>query len=343
MTKSTIYLVIALVTAAVVMTDFFGWNDVASRPPRPAGKPTQAAIYAPGIVEGTTSEIQLRMEASGRIAGVYVQEGQWVRQGDLLVEIANDEHRHKVALATANLQRSQAELQKLLNGAREMERNEQVNLYEATLAEYQRAEKTWNAVQRLRESNAATVEESDHHFFRLNKLRSEVAAAKARVELINAEPRLEDVQIAQARVANATAELNAAQTQFEKTRLLAPRDGQILDVNALEGETAGPDSRQPAVIMVDSSQLFVVAYLEEYDAMRVDHTCAIRITADGLDQDVSGEIASLSPLMERKEIASLQPNELHDVRTRKARIRIIEDAKLIIGLPVDVYFEPQVR
>lgn len=347
MTKSTVYLMVALTVAAIAVADFVGWsngfNGLASRRLVAANKGVakQAGdeIYAAGIVEGTTTEIELKTETAGRIAKIFVREGQWVNQGDLLLEIANDEHRHRIELSQASLARAEAELAKLLNGARNLERDELARLYEASLAEYQRAEKAWLAIKRLEQSGATTVDEIDHHYYQLGRLRAEVAAAKARLDLINAEPRGEDVNIAKTSVATARAQLDSALVQFEKTRLIAPRRAQVLDLNAIEGETTGPELMEPVLIMADTSRLFVIAYLEEYDAMRVNINSRIRISAAGLNADVYGQVESLSPMMERKEIASLRPDELHDVRTRKVRIQLEDNAGLIIGLPVDVYFE----
>ena len=339
MTKLNIYLIVTLAVVAIVAADYVGWSNGSERHWKAAAKARVNEIYAAGIVEGLTDEIQLKTEKAGRIAKISVVEGEWVHQGDLLIELANDDLRYQVELSTANLNRAKAELEKLYNGARSLERDELTSLYQAGLAEYQRAEKAWQRIKRLEESNAIAAGELDHHFFQLNRLRSEVAAAKSRLDLIQSDPRREDVQIAQSSVANAQAQLNAARTEFEKTRLLAPCRGQILELNVREGETTGRDAMEPVLVMADTSQLFVVAYLEEYDAMRVNANCRARIAAAGLGADVYGQVESLSPMMGRKEIASLQPDELHDVRTRKVRIKLDDRVGLIIGLPVDVYFE----
>jgi len=268
-----------------------------------------------------------------------IREGQWVSKGDILIEIANEQYRHQVDLAKAELAVAEAKLQRLKNGARELERDEVHYLHQAKISELQRAKKTWDAVNRLSEKKAITQTEIDRHYYQLLSLQAEVAAAKSRLELINAGARVEDIAIAQANVAIAKSRLEVARVQFNRTQLRAPSDGKILDLTIEEGESTGPDSVRAAVVMADTSSYFVAAYLDEYDALRVPLGCLARVTADGLTSDIEATLISMSPVMGRKKFSTYQPNELHDVRTRKVRLQLNQAENLITGLPVDVYFE----
>ena len=297
------------------------------------------SVFATGIVKGNSDEVELRSEINGRIQTVFVKENQFVQKGDLILEIENTEYRCQAAICRSEVQKREAELEKLMNGARDMERDEVDSLHKAALAELKRMEKTWNAVQGLKKNNSATVEEVDHYYFRLQKLKAEVRAAKSRLELIEAKPRSEDVDIARALLSNAKAQLKLAENRLKKTQIIAPLDGRIIDFNALEGEITGPNSLEPLAIVADTTQFFVEAHLEEYDALAIQLGQTAKISADGFRNPIQGSVVSLSPHMKRKEISSLKPNEFFDVKIRKIKLKVEASSELIVGLPVDVSFD----
>ena len=101
----------------------------------------------------------------------------------------------------------------------------------------------------MRETHSITQTEIDRHYHQLLTIQSEVAAAKARLELINAQPRDEDIAIARAKVALAQSRLDLARVELDRTQLRAPSDGQILELNVEEGESTGPNSTLAAVVM----------------------------------------------------------------------------------------------
>src|SRR5262249_4837155 len=90
----------------------------AAATPQPAHA---ARIAAPGRVEPVSEEILISPEISGRLAQVFVDEGARVRKGDTLAIIENAEYRARVASAEAAVQQRQAELERLMNGARPQE------------------------------------------------------------------------------------------------------------------------------------------------------------------------------------------------------------------------------
>ena len=98
--------------------------DAQSRTPvdRPAQRSEPNTIFASGRIEGTTAEIELRPRISGRIVQLPVVEGQLVRKGDVLLQLDDQEHRQQLALAAAELALAEAQLERLINGARSHER-----------------------------------------------------------------------------------------------------------------------------------------------------------------------------------------------------------------------------
>ena len=63
-------------------------------------------------------------EVAGKLKAVRVTEGQRVRQGQILAILENDDYAAQCASAVAQLRQSEAELRRVINGARGQERRE---------------------------------------------------------------------------------------------------------------------------------------------------------------------------------------------------------------------------
>src|SRR5205085_11759522 len=119
--------------------------DAESRPSHFVAQKDPAAyrIYAPGRIEGTTPDIELRCQLAGRIVEVLVHEGDLVEVGQVLLRLDDEQYQHELALAQAELDAAKAQKDRLLNGARVEERSEADALYRASLAELEQAENKW--------------------------------------------------------------------------------------------------------------------------------------------------------------------------------------------------------
>lgn len=309
------------------------------RPPRSAGP---HKVFALGRIEGTTPEIPLRFEKEGRVVEVLVREGQIVEQGAVLVRLDDAEQAHGVALAQADLALAQAQLERVVNGAREQERIEARELYKAKVAAMEGIQLAWQRTEGLLKGNAISQQEADDLRTRLAGVSAEVGAARARVELLEAPPRQDDLAIAQAGVLAAKARLELANYELQRTRLCALRNGQVLNVDVEVGELTGPAAQQPVVVMADTSRFRVRAYVEELDALKLSLGMRARVTADAFgERQLEGVLVQLSPQMGRKQLWSQDPAERYDTKTREIWVDLEPNqGELLIGLPVDVIIDP---
>jgi HlyD family secretion protein len=311
---------------------------------RSGGPPQPCLISAPGRIEGATQEIGLRFLLTGRIDKIPAKEGQSVAAGDVLMQLEDSQYRHELALASAELRLAEAELQRLINGAREQERREAKALCEAKQAELEQARLAWDRARELLRLHAESQEEADNRRTRFATLTAELEAAKSHLELIEAPARPDEVLIAQAKVEAAKARRDLATTQLDRTSLRAPSAGKILMINAEPGELTGPEAAEPVLVMVDTSKPQVRAFIEELDAPRVRCGMRAKITVDGLPgQEFEGRVARVSPQMTRKRLFSDDPAERYDTKAREVWIALApcESDALVVGLRVDVMIDPQ--
>jgi multidrug resistance efflux pump len=279
---------------------------------------------------------------AGNVTEALVEEGQSVEPGQPLLRLDDRVYQHEVALAAAGVRLAEAERERLENGARSHERQEALSLYRAKLAELENAQLAWDRIRQLRAENAIAQQEADNKRLSLAALQAEVAAAKARADLVQAPPRQEELRMASARVDAANARLELARIQLDRTCLKSPLAGRVLQVNLEVGEFTGPDSQKPALVLTDTSRTRVRAFVEELDAARIQLGVAAVVTVDGLPgRQFSGRVVRLSPHMSRKQLFSDRPAERYDTKVREVWIELDEPADLVIGLRVDVTIEAQ--
>ena len=336
MTKYLVYAV--LLTAMVGTVALIDSRSVSHFRPEEQ-LPASSKIYASGIVEGATKDIQLRSEISGRVLEVLVEVGGWVERDDVLVRLDNRQQTQQVAVSHAHLELALAKLERLVNGARKQERDHSRALLAAKQARLEQAHRTWKRVQQLRENAAISQQEFDDQQGLVETLTAEVDAARSQFEQLEAPARVDEQRVAQAGVAAAQADYELARIALEKTQLRAIQRGQVLDLNVEPGELIGADSPLPAVVLTDTSLLRVRAFVEEIDAPRLQVGMPALVTADGLRGIVfTGQISSLSPRMSAKSLVSGSPDELYDTKVREVLLDVDNGQALLVGLRVDVNF-----
>lgn len=302
----------------------------------------RGAMYAPGRVEGRSREVELRPELTGRIVEVYVHAGDLVSAGTPLLRLDPQPYQHELDLAAAELALREARLERLLNGARQEERNELAAVHRARLAAARGLQQRWQRIKNLRERDAVPQQEADDIQAQYETALAEAEAAAARRALAEAPPREDEVAMAEAEVAAAQASLAQARYRLHQTTLLAPIDGQVLHIEHQPGELVGPHAALPVVVMADTSRLHVRAFVEEFDAPRLRVGMPATCEADGLPgKEFCGRVVRLSPRMGRKEQASEHPAEYFDTRVREVWIELEQADELVVGLRVDVKLFPQ--
>lgn len=329
-----------LLTLAVTLLAAFGlWLDHRSRPPASGSlrPPESNIIYASGRVEGATPEIALRLEISGRLAEVCVQEGDMVSAGTLLLRLDAAAAQQQVARTQAEWNHADALRLRLEKGAHEQELAEAKAIWEGKLAELKRAQTTWGRSSQLEGKASVSLQDLDNQRGEIDVLTSQVSAARARWEFLNAPPRKEEQQIAEARCAAAAADLQLAKIQLAKTELRAPTQGQVLKLDCEPGELTGPEVAEPPVLLADTRKSRVRAFVEELDARRICVGQTARISIAGEPgSSVKGTVVELAPRMSRKQSWSDQPDERFDLKSREVAIELRSPEGLPIGLFVDV-------
>lgn len=199
-------------------------------------RPLVSTVTASGQIE-PTRKVDISADITGRIIELPVEEGDWVKQGDLLVRIDPSEYEAEVSRAQAAVASAQAAaLQARANrdqARRALERTEQLRRTDSTLVSDEQLEQAQTSF-----NVAEAVANSAEH------------------------------QVSQARAA-----LERAQDQLAKTILRSPMDGQVTRLAVEEGEVAVPGtfSRETGLLLTvsDLSVIQVNVDVDETDVVRL--------------------------------------------------------------------------
>ncbi|MDX1925390.1 MAG: HlyD family efflux transporter periplasmic adaptor subunit [Pirellulaceae bacterium] len=298
-------------------------------------------IFAAGRVEGIAPEVNLFATIRERITNILVQEGEAVAKGQVLIELDAQMVRAELELAIAGVQIAQAERDRLRSGATQNEKDEAQQMCEHRYAEMITAGKMHERGIRLAQSNTISQADLDAYESRAKSTKALYAAAQAHFASINDPARIEDIQSIEARLAAAKAKVSVAEAALAKTRIVAPSDGQVLQINVEIGELP---SEEPMLIMCDTTSLQVRASVDEFDALRVRIGQTVKIKSNALPNTTfEGRVSKIRPRMHHKEVVSERPNAHMDTRSREIWVELEPGLPLIVGLPVELWIDEPVE
>jgi ABC exporter DevB family membrane fusion protein len=297
-------------------------------------------IAGAGRVEPSSESIKLGSEINGKLRRIYVEEGDAVRRGQVIAELENNDYRAQVESAQAEVMQKQAELRKVINGARQQERRE-------ALSSVAEAEAVMNNAKadmaRRRELFAAGIISREEN----ERYEKEYEVAKARYDenaqhhaLIDANAREEDRSIAQASLQLAEANLENARALLDKTYIRSPIDATILRKHHREGESVSNSTSSPDPIFTigDKTVLRVRVDVDEADVSKLSLGQRAYVTADAYGtQRFPGRVVRIGEELGRKNVRTDEPTERVDVKILETLVELNKGVDLPIGLRVNAY------
>ncbi len=253
----------------------------------------------------STDNAQLRSDIArvtpkieGYVAEILVAENQVVKEGDLLIELADDEFVLRLAHARANLAQAEADA---------AQAHARISVQRDTLTETRAA----------REAADATADLSASDAKRLADLAAKGWYPKAKLDQVEAAKRTADAQLnqadasitaqrsqlssaqaaadsADAKVEASKAEVAGAQLELDRTKIHAPMNGTVTKKDVVVGQILSPG--RVALSIVSSDDVWVLANFKEtqINEMRVGQCVEVHVDAYP-NQHFKGHVQSLSP------------------------------------------------
>ncbi len=294
-------------------------------------------VAAPGRVEPVSEEMRLGFDIAGKITDVLVEEGDAVRRDQPLARLWDADLKAAVAAAEAALGAREAELEKVLAGARSMERKEARAALDEAITVMRQAKLEHERREKLLAGQVLAPEEEDRAEKEYMVSRQRVEAARQRFHLVDDPSRSEDIKRAWAQVDEARASLDRARAYAAKAEIRSPIDGVVLRKHRRAGEMVSVSFDTPVVTVGDISRLRVRADVDEKDIAKVREGQRAYMVADAYGQrKFWGTVFRVARILGRKNVRTDDPAEKNDTRILEALLDLDEPG-LPVGLRMDVF------
>lgn len=310
--KRTLVIIIAVLTVIIG-----GYLYVRSLADRTADHTLRIA----GNIEAHESVISFKVP--GRIVELPVQEGQYVKQGDLLARLDDDDYRQQVSVDEATVHTREAELNLGLAGSRKQEilAAKQSLIDAESDLELKRAE--FRRRQALLGEQAVSQEDVDSAETLLKRAEATYRRIKENYNQIAEGTRKEEIAVRRADLQLAQENLKKSRVNLSYTVLSAPVSGVVLVRQAELGEVVSPGT--PVATIADVDHLWMRGYINETDLghVRWDHPATVR-TDTYPDKEYHGRVSF---------IASQAEFTPKSVETYKERVTLVYRVKIDLENP----------
>ena len=297
-------------------------------------------VAGPGRVEPLSENIQIGSELSGKIKSVNVEEGDTVRQGQVLAALQNDDYHAEVLSAQAQVLEKEATLRKVVNGARTQERSEALSTVRAAEAVMNNARAEMDRRQKLFDAGVISRDEFERYAREYDVAKANYQENVEHHSLVDDHPREEDRSFAEADLQLARAQLEQARARYEKTLIKSPINGTVLRKHHRNGESVSNSSTVPDPILTvgDKGVLRVRMDVDENDVNKVHVGQKAYVTADAYGkQKFWGQVVRVGELLGPKNVRTDEPTERVDKKILETLVELDKGVQLPVGLRVDSY------
>ena len=242
---------------------------------------TRGTIHNSVVTNGKVEPIDwatARAERSGPTEKILIERGQQVAKDAPLVELDATEARANLAAAQARIAQAQADLDLIRRGGRATDLAEISAGLDRAHLDFETAKKDYDALHRLEEKQAATKTEVDAAKQRMDQAQLQIRSfEQRRAALATAAP---DRTAAQARLEDAKAAQNFAETQIRQSVIRAPIEGVVYQFDLKPGAYLNAGDVIATIGRLD--RVKVTVYVDEPDLGRVAKGMPVVITWDAL-------------------------------------------------------------
>jgi multidrug resistance efflux pump len=295
----SIPLVPLLITAsAVIIAGLLGWAM------------WQSYMGTPWTRDGTVRAyvVTETPEVSGRIVNLPAATNQYVRKGDLLMEIDPTNYRIAVSQAEATVQQNEANVHSI--DAQLAVQQAQIAASQAKVEEAQAAlvfgKQQAARYQDLAKQGYGTVQNAQQWTSQQSQQEAALRSGQASLQLAQRQVVALEAQrrSAEANLAQAKAQLRQAQVNLERTRIVSPVDGYVTNLLAQLGNYVNVGVI--TISVVNANSFWIDGYFEETNLapIRVGDPAEIKLM--GYSQVLRGHVDSIARAIN---VSNAQPND----------------------------------
>ena len=276
--RRTWIIVVGLILAVVVLAAFVSLHrsQVAIRIGRADRQTITESIATNGKIEALNN-FEAYAPMATTVKKINVQQGSWVKPGQLLLQLEDANARLQAARAEAQLKGAEADINAVENGGTKEELLTTRNALVKAQAERDVAQRNLQAMQHLLQSGAASQAEVD-------AARNQFRIAEANVQLLQQKLggrySKQEIGHVEAQQAEARASLAAAQQLLKNSNIVAPRAGMVYSLPVRQG--AFVNAGDLLVQVADLHKVRVRAFVDEPEIGKLQKGQLVEVTWDAV-------------------------------------------------------------
>lgn len=278
----------------------------------------------PEMIQGQAevSEYRVSSKVPGRIAAIYVQEGQMVKAGDTLALLDTPEIEAKLAQAEAVVNAATAQNAKARKGARQEEIQAAFEIWQKAKAGLEIMEKSYNRVENLFQQGVVSEQKRDEAKAQFDAAAATEKAAFAQYSMANNGAEKEIREMAEAQMRQAEGVVAEVNSYIGESVLTAAIDGEVSEIFPMVGELVGTGA--PIMNVAVMSDMWVSFNVRE-DFLK-DMTMGSVITAyvPALDKDIQVNVNFIRDLGSYAAWKATKARGQYDLKTFEVRAVPVE-------------------
>ncbi|MCT4566339.1 MAG: efflux RND transporter periplasmic adaptor subunit [Maledivibacter sp.] len=243
-------------------------------------------IFTSGTVI-SKEEREITSDISGKVREIVVEEGMRVKKGDILARLDSDELQYELKQSEIKLEVAKDKLNQL----RKEDRSNLETSYKNTKIEYNDAKKNYEDKKSLFDAGVVSKKDLDEAKSAMQTAYNDYALAKKKYDDADS---LGEIRIQEKEVRVMELDIDKNKSDIEKTNIISPIDGTVIEVNISELAVVGSSTLMFRI--QDTENLEVVTNISEYDIGRIKTGQSVKVTCDGAkNKEYKGTVAYISP------------------------------------------------
>ncbi|MBR1798559.1 MAG: efflux RND transporter periplasmic adaptor subunit [Bacteroidales bacterium] len=239
---------LAVVIVAVIVVALVGLLATHPRPEQITG-------------EVDASEYRVSNKVPGRIDSLFVSEGDMVHRGDTLAHINSPQVDAKMLQATAVQNAANAQSDKARHGARNQQVQMAYQVWQKALAAVDVYQKSFNRIKGLYEKGVVSAQKYDEVEAKYKVAQADAMAAEQQYLMAKEGAQKEDIAAASALADQAGGAVAEVQSYLDDSWLIAPCNGEVVEVYAKMGDLIGTGS--PVLSILDMNDAWFTFAVRE--------------------------------------------------------------------------------
>lgn len=270
----------------------------------------------PEILMGEVNAAEYRVSGKvpGRIEALLVHEGDMVHEGDTLVIINSPEVSAKMEQAQAARAAASAQSNKAKNGARQQQIASAYEMWQKAQVGVDITKKSLDRTQTLFDKKVISAQKRDEVEAQYKAAVATANAAKLQYDMACEGAQTEDKAAAQALVAKANGAIAEVESYLGERYLVAPCDGEIVEVYPKRTELVGTGS--PVMSILDMSDVWFSFSVREdqLQGIKVGDILEVSIPALG-EQTYKAQVTYLRAMASYATWRATKNNGQYDVKS----------------------------